>query len=701
MTTSVGDRGLRRIRTLVDVVAWVGGVGLATTLVLEADHPARFAVVALVAVVLGSWWLKPRGDSRWVAALEGVIAASALLLLPAPQVVIGFLFGVTTKRALRGERLVVEAAFALVGYLAGVIASLVLGTGAAPHDTLPTMLLPLAGLVLESAALHQVVRVARRAELAHLRAEDARATTAAVLHSSPVGLVLVDGDGTPGLHNERARDLLGWDGVAAPAVPCPHGPNIAACDRGCRDQPVEVRLPGVERVVALHPARVEQAMGPDRTLIAAVDISVRRRLEDQLRHRTERDELTGLVGRAHLLHLLDRALADGDAGLLVLDLDQFKEVNDTEGHHAGDRYLVAAAHRIRDAVEPGAVAARLGGDEFAVLVPGGTERECLRLAAAALAALREPWSDLGYDLVMRASIGVAVSAPGTATDELLHDADTAMYVAKREGGGRARLFRREMAEELLARQRDKRDLRAAIGTEQLVLHYQPIVDLTSSAVSGAEALVRWQRPGRGLLPPQEFIGLAEETGLIVPLGAQVLTAACAQAVRWRGEGRSLDVTVNVSTRQLSAPGFLPSLGRALEATALPPDGLTIEVTESVWADEAAMRALMAVRETGVRVALDDFGTGYSSLSYLHRYPFDVVKIDKSFTRALGDTGRTAGVVRCIIDLAEVLGAVTVAEGIETREQADWLRRAGCGYAQGFLFGRPEPAKGWDSLPSRN
>ncbi|NUT50309.1 MAG: EAL domain-containing protein, partial [Saccharothrix sp.] len=392
-------------------------------------------------------------------------------------------------------------------------------------------------------------------------------------------------------------------------------------------------------------------------------------------------------------------LAGEEVGLLVIDLDGFKEVNDAEGHEAGDWYLVSAAERISRAIGPVATAARLGGDEFAVLAPGHDVRESARLATRVLSELARPLTGLGHEAVIRASVGIAVSDTGVGTADLLRDADTAMYVAKREGGGRIRLFRPEMGERVLARRRDKADLRTAVSDGQLVLHYQPIVDLATSTAAGAEALVRWQRPGRGLLGPGEFIGLAEETGLIVPLGNKVLAGACEQAMRWLEQGRALGVTVNVSTRQLSAPAFLPSLDRVLKTTGLPPERLTIEVTESVWADGAAMRGLMDVRETGVRVALDDFGTGYSSLSYLQRYPFDVVKIDRSFTGSLNDAGRTAGVVRCIIDLAEVLGAHTVAEGIETKAQADWLRDAGCAYAQGYLFGRPDLPENWDTQPS--
>ncbi|MFT7840405.1 EAL domain-containing protein [Saccharothrix sp. BKS2] len=690
---SPGLSGLRRTVRLTSAFTWLAGVAFAVQLVFVGAGPAHLPLAVLALVVLAAW-LRPGRDSWAVAAVEGVVILGATLVMPTPQPVIAFLFAVTVRRALRvgAERFPVRALPALVGYLAGLTWWLVDQPAAVTGPQVAANLMPLAGLVVESLALHEAVRATRLVE-------HANRTLEAVVRASPVGLVLLDEEGRPALRNERARELLDWTGDPADRVPCPHGPDLSRCTSGCRtaEEAVEVEVPrpdGATGVLAVHAVPIER-----RTLVTAQDVSKRRRFEEVLRARAERDELTGLAGRAHFLHLVDQALLAGEAvGLLVIDLDGFKEVNDADGHEAGDWYLVSAAERINRAAGPVAEAARLGGDEFAVLAPGHDVRDSARLATRVLSELARPLAGLGHDTAIRASVGIAVSRPGIGTADLLRDADTAMYAAKREGGARIRLFRPEMGEQVLARQRDKADLRTAVDEGQLVLHYQPIVDLATSEAAGAEALVRWQRPGHGLLAPGAFIGLAEETGLIVPLGAKVLAGACEQAMRWREEGRGLGVTVNVSTRQLSAPVFLPSLDRVLKTTGLPPTQLTIEVTESVWADEAAMRGLMEVRETGVRVALDDFGTGYSSLSYLQRYPFDVVKIDKSFTGNLDDTGRTAGVVRCIIDLAEVLGAHTVAEGIETEAQADWLRRAGCAYAQGYLFGRPDTPENWDSHP---
>ena len=696
---SPGDAGLRRTRRLAEGYAVLSAVAFTLQLLFVGSGPGRLVLVALVPLVLASWWVGPKKDSWLIALVECVVAHGAAFVLPTPQPAIAFLFAVTLRRALRGdnEPFPVHAVPALLGYLSGCGVWIAVKPAAVTGPLVMAILIPLVGLVVGAMALHETTRSARLIE-------DAHRTVETVVRASPIGLVLVDAHGALRLHNDRARELLAWSGAEPGRVPCPHGPDITHCARGCRsaDDAVEVhvtRADGSRGVLAVQAVPVEH-VAERHTLVTALDVSKRRELEDALRTRAERDELTGLAGRAHFLHLVDQALLAGEAvGLLVIDLDGFKEVNDAEGHEAGDWYLVSAAERISRAIGPVATGARLGGDEFAVLAPGHDVRDAARLATRILSELARPLTGLGHETVIGASVGIAVSSPGVGTAELLRDADTAMYAAKREGGGRIRLFRPEMGERVLARQRDKADLRTAVSDGQLVLHYQPIVDLATSTAAGAEALVRWQRPGHGLLGPGEFIGLAEETGLIVPLGNKVLAGACEQAMRWREQGRALGVTVNVSTRQLSAPGFLPSLDRVLKTTGLPPERLTIEVTESVWADGAAMRGLMEVRETGVRVALDDFGTGYSSLSYLQRYPFDVVKIDRSFTGALSDTGRTAGVVRCIIDLAEVLGAHTVAEGIETQAQADWLRNAGCAYAQGYLFGRPDLAENWDVHPS--
>lgn len=679
---------VRTVRLLTTVFAWLGAAALAGNLLFAGAGIVRFPLAAVVVLVAGTWLWWPRHDGWAVAVAEGVVTAGAAVVLPNAQPVLAFLFGTTTRRALHGgpRRYPVRSLVSLGGYVGGLGVSLSRLDRVDP-DVVMAAVMPLLGLVIGTFALHETVRAVRAQQAA-------RRTVGAVLQASPVGLAVLDERGIPRLHNLRAREMFGWDDdVEANAVLCPHGVGITRCRDGCAAGAVEVE-PRDGVVLSVHTGPVEQDAGPDHVVVAAVDVSRRREWERALRDRAERDELTGLASRAHFLHLVREAMdAEPDVGLLVVDLDRFKDVNDADGHEVGDRYLQASAARVRSALPPKAVAGRLGGDEFAVLAPGFGVRDTVRLAKSVLASLN------GAVQPFAASVGAAVSQAGAGVADLLRDADTAMYVAKRDGGNRVRMFRQEMGEQALARQRDRADLRTAIEGGELVVHYQPIVDLATSAVTGAEALVRWQRPGVGLLGPDAFIGLAEETGLIVPLGEKVLQAASEQAVRWHAEGRCLGVTVNVSTRELATPGFLPRLERVITTAGLAPSRLTVEVTESVWADEPAMRTLVSVRDAGIRVALDDFGTGYSSLSYLQRYPFDVVKIDRSFTGALGRNGRTEGVIRCIIALADVLGAKTVAEGIETPDQADWLRAAGCSYAQGYLFGRPADAASWNAHSS--
>ncbi|MFE9750127.1 putative bifunctional diguanylate cyclase/phosphodiesterase [Saccharothrix saharensis] len=695
---SVVRKGVHRVRRWTTAFAWICGVVFAAQLALAGRALVGAVAALVVALVLCGWVLRPGRDGWGIVVAETAAVVTGTLVLPFPQPVLGFLFGATVRRMLLdGDyRFPVRAAFPVLGYLVGLGVSVLSGGLAPTSEVLVPALMPMVGLIVESVALYETARAARLTDAARVRADRAHRTAEAAVHASPVGLVLLDGEGRPELFNGRAADLLGWGEPGT--VPCPHGPDITACAEGCArpgPEPVELRLDHSGTTLTLHPVDVRDGDRAGRVMVAVVDVTARRRWEDVLRERSERDELTGLANRRHFLDLVDRALAGGgDVALLLMDLDQFKEVNDVEGHQAGDLRLVEAARRLRTATGGHDIVARLGGDEFAVLTSGGDGG--VRLARRVLAALAEPGA-AGGATAIRASVGVAVpgrDGTGRTSQDLLRDADVAMYVAKREGGGRVRLFRREMGEDVAARQRDKAALTAALADDELVVHYQPIIDVATARTTHAEALVRWQHPGRGLLGPDRFIGLAEETGLIVPLGAHVLRTACAQAVRWQGQGHRLGVAVNVSPGQLSGNRFPHEVEELLSATGLEPGRLTVEVTESVWADENAMRLLVAVRGLGVRVALDDFGTGYSSLSYLRRYPFDLVKIDRSFTDGLGEDDRTEGVVRCIIDLAGALGARTVAEGVETPQQAHWLRDAGCDYAQGYLFGRPEPVENW-------
>ncbi|HEX6936516.1 MAG TPA: EAL domain-containing protein [Actinomycetes bacterium] len=437
------------------------------------------------------------------------------------------------------------------------------------------------------------------------------------------------------------------------------------------------------------------------------DVSERRRLEEQLTHQAYSDGLTGLANRALFRSKVELALkvalAAREVAVLFLDLDGFKAVNDTQGHHVGDELLCLVAKRLTSSVRPGDVVARLGGDEFAVLVTGpAAEQGAVWVAERVRRSLSAPFALDGREVSLGASTGMAVSDTGDETaDQLLRNADLAMYRAK----GRRDLtfvrFEAQMHDALLARVQAESDLRQAVTRGDLVLHYQPVVELLSGRVIGVESLVRWNHRELGLISPGRFIHLAEETGLVNEIGRWALKESCRQAARWQryaGPGGRFKVAVNVSARQLEAG--LPRLVRdALSHSGLPGQALTLEMTESVLMDrtDEVVELLRRIKTMGVRVAVDDFGTGYSSLSYLSRFPVDILKIDRSFVQRLGEEGGQDELVRTIVRLGESLRLETVAEGVETANQRAALEEMGCVFGQGYLFARPMPADEIDEL----
>lgn len=428
------------------------------------------------------------------------------------------------------------------------------------------------------------------------------------------------------------------------------------------------------------------------------DVSERRRLEDQLRHQAFHDALTGLPNRALFQDRVEHAIArqarmPGNAAVLYLDLDDFKATNDTAGHTSGDQLLAQVAERLSRCVRPGDTVARLGGDEFAILVEGveGNE-DAVAVAARIQAALRDPVPVDGQLLSARASIGIAVcSVDGSSAVDLLRDADVAMYVAKSDGKGRSQVFEAEMHRALLDRLSLEADLAVALAQGQFALQYQPLVDLASDRWIGAEALLRWHHPTRGMVPPEQFIPVAERTGAIIEIGAWVLATACRQLASWRRRHPGLILAVNLSASQLRHAGLLEAVEEALDESGVPADQLVLEITESVLLDnsDATADALQKLASVGVRLSIDDFGTGYSSLSYLSRLPVHELKIDRSFVAALGNGGKDTAVVDAIVRLAHQLKLNIVAEGIEDDETAEILRGLGCEEGQGFLFARPQ------------
>jgi diguanylate cyclase (GGDEF)-like protein len=424
--------------------------------------------------------------------------------------------------------------------------------------------------------------------------------------------------------------------------------------------------------------------------------------------------VTGLPNRAHFRQTLERALADArrhacKVAVLFLDLDRFKRINDTLGHATGDRLLEGFAMRLAQCVRPGdtvarldededrSTVARLGGDEFTIILHRiSSSQDAAHVARRILKALDEPFDLAGQEVVIDASIGISIYPddsrdPGT----LLMHADTAMYHAKSQGRDNFQFFHPELNARAMDRLSLEADLRKALSTEQLTLHFQPQVSLATGEVVGVEALLRWYHPQRGLVPTDELIALAEETGLIVPIGSWVLRSGCATVRAWIDQGMGeLPVAINVSSRQLRQDGFVEEVRGALADHGLPARLLELEITEStaMAEPEATVEILLQLKDMGVEVAIDDFGTGYSSLSYLKRFPIGCVKIDRSFVRDVVHSPEDAGIVDAIVAMARQLRFKVVAEGVETEEQADFLQRHGCDQIQGYLVSRPQPAE---------
>jgi diguanylate cyclase (GGDEF)-like protein/excisionase family DNA binding protein len=407
------------------------------------------------------------------------------------------------------------------------------------------------------------------------------------------------------------------------------------------------------------------------------------------------DPLTGLPNRTLLARRLDEALGDhAGVAVLFLDVDRFKDINDTFGHQAGDELLRRVAERLRAATDAHDTLARFGGDEFVLVCRDvGGERGAMAVAQRLLAALAAPISHRDRDLFVTASIGVVVpDGPRQSPEELLRDADVAMYRAKDAGGGRYALFDRAMRDRLLQRVELEHDLRQALDRDEFVLEFQPLVDLAAPTIVGAEALVRWEHPRLGLMAPGAFVGVAEETGLIIELGRWVLTEACRRLAHWASE-TAIDlpyVSVNVSGRQLAEPDLPEVVAEALRRTGAPADRLVLEVTESVLIGESASptAVLQRLKALGIRLVLDDFGTGYSSLNYLKRFPIDGLKVDRSFVAGIAEGPEDRHILAAIVQMARGLGLQVVAEGVETIEQAQWVRHLGCDVAQGYLFAAP-------------
>ena len=441
------------------------------------------------------------------------------------------------------------------------------------------------------------------------------------------------------------------------------------------------------------------------------DITERKLAEEQIRYQANYDELTGLPNRSLFLDHLDESLnrrerTEKDMALMFIDLDRFKWVNDTLGHDAGDDMLCQVAERMKECIRRVDTVARLGGDEFVVILQDISKAEdTVNIAEKVIEQLSRPFMLGRKEASVGASIGITVApTDGKDSTTLLRNADLAMYAAKKAGRSIYKFFTSEMNDQALSRANMETELRRALAENELVVYYQPIADLESGRVNYAEALVRWNHPQRGLVLPDEFISLAEETGLIVALGEWVLHSACAQAEAWQdaGQQHGFSVSVNLSSRQLKQGLTTEKVAEILSGTGLPAHRLTFEITETQIMEDAehAITWLNAIKDMGVRLSIDDFGTGYSSLSYLKRFPIDTLKIDRSFIRDMTSDPDDASLVEAITAMARSLKLKVIAEGVETKEQLDQLRSLGCDLIQGYFFSKPLTAEEFGNLLSK-
>ena len=553
---------------------------------------------------------------------------------------------------------------------------------------------------------HLESRVAQRSAELYDREQRFRA----LVQQSSDSVAVIEADSTIRYQTDSVERIFGWRGSwlvgkRLTEITGDAGLQIERAIETVLAEPyattvVEVRLPhrdGRVRLAEMTLTNLSDDPSVGGIVLNTRDIHDAKELQEQLVHEAYHDGLTGLSSRALFRERLHTALlGDGDVAILFQDLDGFKEVNDSLGHAAGDQLLVQVADRLRESVREGDLVARFGGDEFAVLIESDTAMcDAETLARRIIGAVDEPFAVGGREMHVGASVGIASACDAGDIQQLMRNADLAMYKAKAAGGSGLATYDPAMHDQLVDRLELEADLRLALERDELALHYQPTVDLRTGEIVGFEALVRWHHPTRGLVSPLDFIGIAEATGLIVPLGRWVIAEACRQAVAWgAGSTRTLKMAVNVSVRQFDHCDLSETVAEVLAETGMPVDQLCLEMTESVLLSDTDenLTQLLRLKELGVTLAMDDFGTGYSSLAYLRRFPLDVLKIDRSFVDRLGGDTEDVALVRTIVRLGRSLGMLTVAEGIEDAVQLTALQEMGCDLAQGYHLSRPLPAE---------
>ena len=677
---------------------------------------AVFIVSPLVTLVCNRLYLlapTPRRLHLRIAASAATVTMVIYLTGWGPVLVLAFAFLVLENIAVGGSRVCgTTASWSLVGIVAGQVA---IWQHWAPSflSTSRANALALMGAVL----LLFVIRMAGVVMEQKEKAEDSMRLSedrfrSLIQNSSDVTIV-IDGEGRLEYVSPAVTPLLGFDPrelAGRPATEIVHADDHDSVRNRFVSVPRSSGDPS-----SLQQFRMQKADGTflnveavitdqrDRPSIGGYvanvrDITERTEFEALLAHQALHDSLTGLANRQLTVdraeHMLLRARREqGAVALCFIDLDNFKDTNDSLGHEAGDKLLCAVAERLSRTLRASDTVGRLGGDEFVILTEGAALPDGPLLVAERIrGALHEPFFLEGYEglpITVTASVGIATGDRPSA-QELLRDADVALYQAKEMGKDCCVLFEPEMQSAAVDRLALKSNLYSALANDQFFLLYQPIFELDSLAVRGVEALLRWQHPTRGVISPDEFIPVLEENGLILAVGAWVLQQACAQAAGWRRQGYRVQMSVNVSMRQIASPYLVGDVVKALAASALDPDSVTLEVTESVLMRdaEATVAQLCRLKELGVKIAIDDFGSGQSSLTYLRRFPIDELKIDRSFIGAIDDSRQSTALLHTLVELGATLGLSIVAEGIETCSQLEGLRRQDCKCGQGFLFARP-------------